>query len=126
MDIVALGLGRYHKTNGLSSVVKCPVRPHTVISTSVPCCTLHEWPVFLPRSGVEIYAVAAISALRAHAAQKPNQRSGLFRHLRCDGHEWLVQGTAVRCAAHELVRCGLSGHWLAQQMLPEKPFALAA
>lgn len=77
MDIVALGLGKHHKTSGLSSVVECHVRLHTVISTSDPCCTLYEWPVFLPRSGVEIYAFAAISALRAHAAQKPNSRSGL-------------------------------------------------
>jgi hypothetical protein len=29
--------------------------PQSVISTSDPCCTLHEWPVFLPRCGVGIY-----------------------------------------------------------------------
>lgn len=32
---------------------------------------------FLPRSGVEVYAVAEISGLRAHAAQKSNSQCGL-------------------------------------------------
>jgi hypothetical protein len=39
---------------------------------------MHKWPVFLPRGGEAVYAATAISALRAHAAQVQNFRSGLF------------------------------------------------
>ncbi len=48
---------------------------------------------FLPRSGVEVYAVAEISVLRAHAAQKSNSQCGLEPAVRCavyEGRLWAV------------------------------------
>ena len=51
------------------------------------CCALHEWPVFPPRGGVDDFAIAAFSVLRARAARKPYSHIGLEAAIRCGAHK---------------------------------------
>ncbi|WP_238936865.1 hypothetical protein, partial [Sulfitobacter geojensis] len=57
--------------------------PRSVNSTSDPCCPLHEWLVFLQCGSTDLYADAAFSKLRAHAARKPNSHKGLIASVNC-------------------------------------------
>jgi hypothetical protein len=67
-----------------ASATNAPFVPQSVSSTDLSCCTLHEWPVFPPRGGVDEFAIAAFSVLRARAARKPYSHIGLFADFRCD------------------------------------------
>jgi len=83
-----LRLGLHRSMKSAATARKCcvsnsracirPLSPQSVNSTSHPCCTLHEWLVSPPRGSTELYADAAFSTLRAHAARKPNSHNGLY------------------------------------------------
>jgi hypothetical protein len=59
-----------------TDVLERSLCPHSVNSASHPCCTLHEWLVLSLRGSTEFYADAALSTLRACAAEKPNSHNG--------------------------------------------------
>lgn len=50
---------------------------------------LHECPIIPPQRGTETYAVAAISTLRAHAAETTNLQDGLEADI------WISQAKIV-------------------------------
>lgn len=65
--------------------------PQSVSSTDLSCCALHEWPVSPPRGGVDDFAIAAFSVLRAHAAEKLDSQIGLRPSVSCavcEGPVW--------------------------------------
>ena len=69
--------GRLSKSDLWFDSHKVGFAPRPLKGLSENCGAVNEWPVFALRGGVKIYAAAAFSALRAHAAQKMNSQIGL-------------------------------------------------
>jgi hypothetical protein len=80
-----------------ANAANSPFAPRSVNSTSDPCCPLHEWLVFLQCGSTDLYADAAFSTLRAHAARKSNPHKGLIAAVNCGLREQQLQMRASTC-----------------------------